>query len=120
MPELLTAVVDYTHGKDAFDEDGDNDNTNLRSFLMGDIFHSNLMFVGMPGRRMMLEDGYADYRSTYGPRDRVLYVGANDGLLHAFDAGAYWDGVDPNQYDAGDGEELFGYVPGPCCQRCLL
>ena len=34
-------------------------------------------------------------------------MGTNDGMLHAFLSGTYLSG----SYDAGTGEELFGYVP---------
>jgi type IV pilus assembly protein PilY1 len=50
-------------------------------------------------------------------RRRVAYVGANDGLLHAFDAGI-WDRDRAStsefyneQHDLGDGSELFTYLP---------
>jgi type IV pilus assembly protein PilY1 len=60
-------VVDFIRGKDA----DSNDN---RTNMLGDIVHSSPVFI-----------------------DDVVYVGANDGMLHAF--------------RAGDGTEIFGYVP---------
>src|SRR6185295_10006783 len=32
---------------------------------------------------------YAQFKSTAGTRQNVVYVGANDGLLHGFRAGSY-------------------------------
>lgn len=83
---------------------------------LGDIFHSKPVVVGPPSR-YFFDDGYstaipstgqsfADAKAT---RRRVLYVGTNDGMLHAFLSGQY-SGV-TKQYDSGTGEELFGYVP---------
>jgi type IV pilus assembly protein PilY1 len=60
-------VVEFIRGKDP----GSNDN---RSNMLGDIVHSSPVF-----------------------NDGVVYVGANDGMLHAF--------------KANDGSELFAYVP---------
>jgi type IV pilus assembly protein PilY1 len=66
--------------------------------LLGDILRSNIVFVGAPGGRFNDPD-YIRFRGPDGWRDRppVVYVGANDGMLHAF--------------DANDGEELFAFVP---------
>ena len=60
--------------------------------------------------------GYQTFFNTYKNRRRVLYVGANDGLVHAFDAGV-WDRTAPLSptgdgcYDLGTGAELFAFAP---------
>ena len=41
--------------------------------------------------------GYAEFKTAYASRPKVLYVGANDGMLHCF--------------DAATGEELWGFIP---------
>lgn len=111
--ELRDAVVAYVHGKDAFDEDLDGTTTTeMRSAVLGDIFHSNALFIGSPTTLLAHEDGYDGFLSAHDQRDRVVYAGANDALLHAFDGGAYWDPTDPTAFNAGTGEELFGYLPG--------
>ena len=61
------SVVNFIRGKDP-------DSSGNRSNMLGDIVHSSPVFI-----------------------DDVVYVGANDGMLHAF--------------KASDGSELFGYVP---------
>jgi Tfp pilus tip-associated adhesin PilY1 len=109
---LRDAIIDYVHGKDTFDEDGDLDVSEMRSAVLGDIFHSNALFVGSPTTILAHEDGYDGFLSAYGQRDRVVYAGANDAVLHAFDAGAWWDPHDPSAFNPGTGDELFGYVPG--------
>ncbi|UCE87302.1 MAG: hypothetical protein JSU66_06145, partial [Deltaproteobacteria bacterium] len=54
---------------------------------------------------------YQAFKDTYKTRDRVIYAGANDGFLHAFDAGS-WDAVAvPPGFDEGTGDELFGFMP---------
>ncbi|HZD54992.1 MAG TPA: PilC/PilY family type IV pilus protein, partial [Candidatus Aquicultoraceae bacterium] len=99
------AVVDYVRGL------GHDDSAKL-----GDVLHSKAVVVGPPSR-FFFDEGYstgvpageksfADAKAT---RKRVVYVGTNDGMLHAFLGGTY----DPTTglYDAGTGEEMFGYVP---------
>jgi len=118
--ELRVAVIDFAHGKDAFDQDGDGDATNLRSVVLGDIFHSSpLIVAGVPWSRLGSEPGFSAFRTAYETRDRVVYAGANDGMLHAFDGGSHQIGDDPDTtfveseyYTPGTGEELFGYIPG--------
>jgi type IV pilus assembly protein PilY1 len=73
---------------------------------------------------------YDDYAAAYKTRRRLVVVGANDGLLHAFDAGNHHagpgsDGDDPallpsihtsqppfnGYYDKGTGDELWAFLP---------
>ena len=112
LAELEDAIVYYVHGKDAFDLDGDGNKTEIRSTVLGDIFHSNILFIGSPTSILVHEDGYAGFLAAYKTRDRVAYAGANDAMLHAFDAGASWDQADPSAWNDGSGDERFGYVPG--------
>lgn len=110
--DLRDAIVDYVHGKDAFDEDTDMNTSELRGAVLGDIFRSNALFIGSPMTTLSHEDGYQDFLNLYDQRDRVVYAGANDALLHGFDAGPYWDPRDTAAFTPGLGTELFGYMPG--------
>ncbi len=91
---------------------------------LGDVFHSTPVVVGQPGDYpYYVADlhSYQKFFRTYRQRRRVLFLGANDGLLHAFDAGAFGrdpsacqalsDGTTPPCYDFGTGAELFAYAP---------
>jgi hypothetical protein len=99
------SIVNYVRG-------ANHDNTSK----LGDIFHSKPVVVGPPSRFYFDNgysvgvptgvDSYADAKST---RKRVVYVGTNDGMLHAFLSGTYNPAT--GLYDSGTGEELFGYVP---------
>ena len=121
---LATALVDSAKGVDVFDEDLDTDTTELRDWLLGDIFHALPKLVGPPVRSFLKEEGRDYYPSgtpfveQYATRDRIIYVGANDAMLHAFHAGDFVTGDNPNtsvvetdHYTLGTGEELFAYVP---------
>lgn len=68
----------------------------IRNSVLGDIVNSNPVFVAGPSTRV-LGDGYRDFQQNSNGRTKAVYVGANDGMLHAF--------------DAQDGKELFAYIP---------
>ncbi len=99
------AVVDYVRGV------GHDNNAKL-----GDIFHSKPVVVGPPSQ-FYYDDGYStavpanaeSFLEAKAHRKRVIYVGTNDGMLHAFLSGTYHSAT--GQYDTGTGEELFGFIP---------
>jgi Tfp pilus tip-associated adhesin PilY1 len=91
---------------------------------LGDTFHSNPLIVGRPADFSFYNSNLNNYQAffkTYRSRRRVLYAGANDGLLHAFEIGVFnrdatvcstlSDGSLPPCYDLGTGVELFAYAP---------
>ncbi|MGA8753332.1 pilus assembly protein, partial [Candidatus Deferrimicrobium sp.] len=97
---LFDNVVKYVRGV------GHDNNAKL-----GDIFHSKPVVVGPPSP-FYFDEGYStggvnSFVNLKAHRKRVVYAGTNDGMLHAFLSGTYGSG----SYDAGTGEELFGYVP---------
>ncbi|WP_338011237.1 pilus assembly protein [Legionella worsleiensis] len=67
-----------------------------RSHLLGDIVDSQVIYVGAPDAPY-LDPGYVSFVKAQLNRQPVLYVGANDGMLHAF--------------NALNGEELFAFIP---------
>ena len=74
-----------------------------RSVLIGDIVNSQLKYMGQSSEGWsILEDEGEAYSSfvenTKQNRDPALFVGSNDGMLHAL--------------DAETGTELFSYIPG--------
>ena len=88
------------------DPDSSTDNWKL-----GAIFHSNPVLVGPPPFPYS-SNSYQAFKQEYSvtnPRNEVLYVGANDGMLHAFNAGS-WDSS-TDSYTYGTGAEIFGYIP---------
>ena len=74
---------------------------------LGDIVNSQLAFVGK-GTLMSLNAGYLKFAkavNTFRSNLGTVYVGANDGMMHAFDAGSGTPG------NPGTGNERFAYVP---------
>ncbi len=64
---------------------------------LGDIIHSTPVVVGAPRERFDAIYGdstYAAFFKRYKDRRQVAYVGANDGMLHAFNAGYFTIGDD--------------------------
>jgi len=89
-----------------FLQDVNNDNAGLIDFVrgkdrywkMGDVNHSTPVVVGPPAEDpVLMGTGYGEFQQTYAARQKVLYLGANDGMLHCF--------------DASTGEELWGFIP---------
>jgi len=82
-----------------------DDATNtLQPAVLGDIVDSEARFVGVPNARLSdaFNPGYEAFRKARQNRTEMIYVGANDGMLHAFDAS-----ID----SAAGGTEVFAYVP---------
>lgn len=75
-----------------------------RSYRLGDIVNAKPLAVGPPSTGLfdLTNPGYSSFKSTRAKRATVVYAGANDGMLHAFDGSV---GA------AASGSELFAYIP---------
>lgn len=67
-----------------------------RTHVLGDIVDSQAVYVKAP-LWSYNDTGYATFKADNANRQGMVYVGANDGMLHAF--------------DAGDGREEWAYIP---------
>ena len=67
-----------------------------RSHLLGDIVDSQPLYIGAPSGPNT-SASYVAFETAKAARNPMIYVGANDGMLHAF--------------DAATGNEKFAYVP---------
>ncbi|MCH8175688.1 MAG: pilus assembly protein, partial [Proteobacteria bacterium] len=98
-------IADYLRG-DQSNEGQLGQQFRLRTKVLGDIVNSDPRFVQAPNGRYAdaLEvKSYNDFKSANANRTGVVYVGANDGMLHGFDG------------DTGD--ELIAYVPNAVYQN---
>lgn len=71
---------------------------NFMVWKLGDPIHSTPTVVSAPKARYDLAFGdktYTAFYTKYRNRRQVVYVGANDGMLHAFNGGYYHKGDDP-------------------------
>jgi Tfp pilus tip-associated adhesin PilY1 len=89
-----------------FLNDTNNNPSGLISFIRGqvgewklrDINHSTPVVVGPPdGDPVLMGSGYDTFKQYWENRTKVIYVGANDGMLHCF--------------SLETGEELWGFIP---------
>lgn len=98
---------------------------------LGDIVHSTPVTIGEPVENYDILYGdvtYKEFRNKYKNRRQVIYVGANDGMLHAFNGGFY----NPNDlrfyknYSNGNysdssgkplGSELWAFIPKSALQH---
>ena len=100
----------------------------VRKSVLGDIINSSPAWVGYPSAKYNRawtdkrnnttgpETGYATFKAANLNRTNVVYVGANDGFLHAFRSGHY---TSENSFDKSDndGHELFAYMPSSVLAR---
>lgn len=63
---------------------------------LGDIIHSTPVVVGAPNN-FTLDEDYQNFMDNHANREKVVYVGSNDGMLHAF--------------SAASGQEKWAFVP---------
>jgi type IV pilus assembly protein PilY1 len=82
-----------------------------RARLLGDIVGSKVRAVGPPSLPLSnsANPGYAAFKTTWASRPTVAYVGANDGMLHAFNGSVVAN-------DSSGGLERFAYVPAALYQ----
>lgn len=67
----------------------------LQVWKFGDPVHATPVIVAQPRERYDVlygDTGYAKFYAKYRARRQVAYVGANDGMLHAFNVGFYHRG----------------------------
>ena len=84
------------------------DSFRTRKSRLGDIVNSNPAFVPAVPNDAILDASYNTWRKQFidNPRSPMLYVGANDGMVHGFDASVTGMTGAPN-----GGIERFAYVP---------
>jgi type IV pilus assembly protein PilY1 len=107
-------LVNYLRGDTS--KEKNNGPFRKRANLLGDIVNSDPWFSAAENYRyQILPEGkskaYENFIESKSTRERVVYVGANDGMLHAFSAGKYNAGPTNPGFDLGSGQELFAYVP---------
>jgi len=93
-------VINFVHGLDSYDENGNGNLTEKRGWILGAFIHSRPLII------------------HYGTTRSVVYAGANDGMLHAFadDSGEeLWAFIPPSLLSSLsqlNGEALQFFVDG--------
>ena len=120
-----TDLVNYIRGDDSISNsrsrtiDYDSDGTD-EVWRLGDIIHSSPIMVSSPDTGYDDDYGdttYAGFVTKYNNRRQVVYVGANDGMIHAFNGG-FWDETNKkfklknaSETEHPLGSELWAYIP---------
>jgi len=122
-----TKLINYIRG---VDQSGyrvrkidQNDGNGAQTLRLGDVVHSAPLMVGAPAQSydsLYGDTSYTEFKARYKNRRQVLYAGANDGMLHAFNGG-FFDAATNGFYNAPNatnnasqsplGSELWAYVP---------
>ncbi len=99
--------LNYIRGDKYYESSSNNGGTfRDRASNLGDIINSEPIFIGGPNyfypdvwKPGFAENNhpYSQFKATYATRAKVVYVGANDGMMHAF--------------DADTGNELLAFIP---------
>ncbi len=93
-------LVNYLRGQTGYEERSANATDNhlfrYREAVMGDAMESEPVYLAKP-KYSYTDDGYSDYVTAQTNRSATVYIGTNDGMLHAF--------------KASDGTERWAFVP---------
>ncbi len=73
-----------------------------RAALLGDVINSIPVYEG-GAKKNILDKNYPPFFKKYNDREGVIYVGANDGMLHAF--------------SSANGSEIFAFIPSPLLEK---
>ncbi|MFV1984648.1 MAG: pilus assembly protein, partial [Thiohalomonadales bacterium] len=73
--------------------------------ILGDIIHTDPVYVAEPNS-IIYDPGYALYKTQNTLRAARVYAGANDGMLHVF--------------DANTGDEVYAYIPSMLINKLNL
>lgn len=132
------ALVNWIRGTDYTESNGTPDpawrsrTVDGKVYRLGDIINSTPLAVGTPAEAFDLlynDSSYGTFRKVYQSRRQMIYVGANDGMIHAFNGGFYDAAkkqlsTQPYKCDTNGctldtsftahplGSEVWAYVPG--------
>jgi len=116
LNDRATNLIQYIRG---------NDISGLRSrtingsvWKLGDIVNSTPVLISKPPDNFHViygDESYQAYYNAFKNRETVVYVGANDGMLHAFTSWQYDSSTKQYTQPAigteGIGDELWAYIP---------
>jgi type IV pilus assembly protein PilY1 len=122
--DRATNLINYIRGDDGslttirsrkidYDADG-----TYEVWKLGDIIHSTPVTESKPTDNyhvIYADQSFGNYYKANANRETVVYVGANDGMLHAFTGGVYNTTSKTFEQKSGTtealGDELWAYVP---------
>jgi type IV pilus assembly protein PilY1 len=112
-------LVNYLRGQTGYEDRGSNPANNrlyrFREATLGDALESQPFFISKPVFNYA-DKGYATYKTDQASRTGMVFMGANDGMLHAFYAKDQVVQTPPATCVVGGasycgGEEAWAYIP---------
>lgn len=96
--DVQDATINWLRGDRSLEAGNGTGYLRARISIMGDVVNSGPVYKkGASANPDVSGDGYATFATSQANRTAVVYIGSNDGLMHAF--------------RASDGKELFAYLP---------
>ena len=95
--DARATVVDWLHGLS-------------REWKLGDLYHSAPAIVAAPPYNYRAR-GYPAFKAALRQRPAMIYVGANDGMIHAFHASPDVFAENPDEPRWVQGEEAWSFLP---------
>ena len=89
-------LVNFLRGDRSNEGNTTSDYYFARTHVLGDVVNSQPVYVQTP-KASYADSGYTAFKSAQSTRQGMVYVGANDGMLHAF--------------NADNGAEAWAYIP---------
>ena len=117
-------LVRYIRGQDLtgsrarqvyVDTDGDNQVDTQATWKLGDIVYSTPTMVSRPMEnydQLYGDSTFTAFERQYNKRPTVVYVGANDGMLHAFNVGVFVAGDDGESAEVREHGRFTSDYPG--------
>lgn len=97
-----------------------SDSSVSKTWRLGDIVYSTPTVVGKPSENYHLlynDSSYESFLKKYKDRRQMIYVGSNDGMLHAFNGGFFnstnssYDLTNSGEVSFPLGMEVWSYIP---------
>ncbi len=114
--DRVTNLIQYIRGNDISDLRTRTIDGNV--WKLGDIVHSTPVSISKPPdnfHTIYSDESYQDYYDKFKDRETMVYVGANDGMLHAFTSWEYnaadKEYTQPTGTTENIGDELWAYIP---------
>ncbi|OHC61428.1 MAG: hypothetical protein A2040_12500 [Rhodocyclales bacterium GWA2_65_19] len=113
-PSDITAsnLVDFLRGNRGLEQDGDISHAQIwrkRTHVFGDIVNTQPVFMKAPSAGYT-DGGYSDFKAgTAASRNPVVFVSAQDGMLHAINA--HTASVTVSGATVQPGEEMWSFIP---------
>lgn len=120
--DRVSNLIQYIRGNDisglrARTNDWDNDGDD-EVWKLGDIVHSTPVSISKPPDNFHViysDESYLTYYNAFKDRETVVYLGANDGMLHAFTSWKYNSTTkqytQPSGTSESIGDEIWAYIP---------